>query len=102
MVRPFETRFAGFSDHPISPCLRSTSEDTENRSAAEPQPKKTPNGEEQRKRRTRDSGECWEHFCGKAGRRGTANSPTVEIFATLLKVSRNPRLDSGRVLIAEC
>ena len=43
MVKLFETRFAGFSDQPISPCLRSTSEDTENRSAAELHPKKTPN-----------------------------------------------------------
>src|SRR5215472_14300595 len=45
MVRLFETRLAGLSDQPISRCLRSTSQDAENRSAAEPQPKKPPNAE---------------------------------------------------------
>jgi len=45
-------------------------------------------------------------FCGKAGRRGTANSPRVEIFATLLKVFENPRLEvffhAFRVSVVGC
>ena len=42
MVRPFETRFAGFSDHPISPCLRVTGKDTENAAQPSRNPKRPP------------------------------------------------------------
>jgi len=107
MVRPFETRFAGFSDHPILLCPLwfklfpgFTTEDTENHSAAEPQPKQTHHGgtetrrhgeeqeqgEEIKSKNSRGHGESQrespEHDCGA---RGILRQDPVGTLARTLK-----------------